>query len=274
MVTTSVSGALHSADSQLRDELQTLAADARGWFLTGTHSQRVRTRDDGDTTHAFDEELQNRLLQFFERSKLPIRFSSEEREDIDLTSDPQLVALIDPLDGSDVAARGYPMCSISVSIIDLEASAPVLSRIAEVFTGHQFAAFRGTATRNDQPIRPSSVEDPHNAFVVSYFASRSRLSKAASDIDKWSAFKLVLDYGGMLDIAKVGSGQCDAMIEATNGMVAREYIGGVHIATAAGAASSTITGAPIPTLLDRDARSDFIVAATPALHERILGLWQ
>jgi fructose-1,6-bisphosphatase/inositol monophosphatase family enzyme len=143
------------------------------------------------------------------------------------------VALVDPLDGSDVAARGYPLCSISVSIIDLEANTPVLSRIAEVFTGHQFAAFRETATRNDQPIRPSNIVEPHDAFVVSYCASRSRLSKVARDIDKSSAFSLVLDYGGMLDIAKVGSGQCDAMIEATSGIVAREYIGGVHIATAA-----------------------------------------
>lgn len=269
-----LTAALRIADTELRGELQALAAEARGWFLTGSHSHHLRTRDDGDTTHAFDEELQDRLLHFFERSKLPIRFSSEERDDIDLGPDPQLVALIDPLDGSDVAARGFPLCSISVSIIDLEAGAPVLSRIAEVFTGHQYAAFLTKATRNDQPIRPSSVQDPRDAFVVSYFASRSRLSKVAADIDKWSAFGLVLDYGGMLDMAKVGSGQCDAMIEATNGMVTREYIAGVHIATAAGATSSTMTGAPIPTLLDRNARSDFIIAATPTLHERILELWR
>jgi hypothetical protein len=71
-------------DSQLREELQKLASDARGWFLAGSHSHHLRTRDDGDTTHAFDEQLEDRLLQFFERSKLPIRFSSEERADIDL----------------------------------------------------------------------------------------------------------------------------------------------------------------------------------------------
>jgi fructose-1,6-bisphosphatase/inositol monophosphatase family enzyme len=63
-------------------------------------------------------------------------------------------------------------------------------------------------------------------------------------------FQLVLNYGGMLD-----------------------NVAGVHIATAAGARASTMSGSPIPVLPDRDARPDFLVAATPELQERILALW-
>ncbi len=272
MITLSNS-ALRTTDTQLDTELRALANDARHWFATGSHSQHQRTRADGDVTHAFDHELEERLLHFFVNSKLPVRFSSEERSDIDLVGDPQLLALVDPLDGSDVAARGYPLCSIAVSLIDLESNTPVLSRIAEVFTGHQFSALFDTAARNGETIRPSKVQALEHAFVVAYFASRSRMSRFAVQSHKWSSFRLVLNYGGMLDIAKVGSGQCDAMVETLGGMVAREYIAGVHIATAAGATASTVAGEPIPTLVTREARSDFIVAATPQLHERILQLW-
>jgi fructose-1,6-bisphosphatase/inositol monophosphatase family enzyme len=60
------------------------------------------------------------------------------------------------------------------------------------------------------------------------------------------------------------------MIEVLNGMVAREYVAGVHIAQAAGAVSSTLDGEPIPTLLQRDARSTFVVAATPELHAELV----
>ena len=95
-----------------------LAADAKEWFLSGVGVEQRRTRNDGDTTHAFDEELEERL-QFLVRSRLPIRFSSEERSDVDLVGSPELLALVDPLDGSDVAARGYPLCSISISLVDM-----------------------------------------------------------------------------------------------------------------------------------------------------------
>ena len=83
---------------------------------------------------------------------------------------------------------------------------------------------------------------------------------------------MVRNYGGLVDIAKVGSGQSDAMVEVLKGFVAREYVAGVHIATAAGAIASTLDGRPIPVLLERSDRCKFIVAATPQLHEELLRL--
>src|SRR5919197_769910 len=130
-----LSSTLERTDSALEHELARLADEAKQWFLSGTDVDHIRTRSDGDTTHAFDYQLEEALLQFFTKTKLPIRFSSEERPDIDLSASPELLALVDPLDGSDVAARGYPLCSISVSLVDMAARAPLVSRIVEVFTG-------------------------------------------------------------------------------------------------------------------------------------------
>lgn len=126
------------------------------------------------------------------------------------------------------------------------------------------------ALKNGAPIKPSAVESTGEAFIVSYFASRSRMAKVAAHTSAWSRCRLVLNYGGLPDIAKVGAGQCAAMIEVLNGMVAREYVAGIHVAQAAGASMSTLDGDPIPILLDREERSTFVVAATPQLHAELL----
>lgn len=263
---------LEAVDRQLGNEMAHLAGHAKHRFLNGIGVGELQVKSDGDTTHAFDSDLEDALLRFFEGCGLPSRFSSEEREDVDLAADPQFVVLVDPLDGSEVAARGYPMCSISVAVVEMGTRAPVLSRIVEVFTGFQYAARDGIATMNGVPMKPSRVTRARDAMVVSYFASRSRIG-AFAGAQGWDAFKLLLNYGGLLDIAKVGAGQCDAMVEVLKGMVAREYIAGVHIAATAGATATTLSGDPVPVLLERDARSKFVVAATPQLHEELLRLF-
>ena len=99
------------------------------------------------------------------------------------------------------------------------------------------------------------------------------MARVADFAAGWGACTLVLNYGGLLDIAKVGSGQCDAMIEVLKGFVAREYVAGVHIAQAAGAIATTLDGSPIPIHVDRNAVSKFVVAATRELHSVMLRLF-
>jgi fructose-1,6-bisphosphatase/inositol monophosphatase family enzyme len=240
--------------------------------LRGVGLEEVRVRSDGDTTHAFDADLEERLLRFFKGTGLPLRFSSEERPDVDLVSSPELLALVDPLDGSAMLARGYPSGSISVSIVDMASKTPVLSRIAEVFTGFQYSALGTTALRDGAPMQPSSVRSVSDAFVVSYFASGSRTGLFRRSPVRWEACWMLRNYGGLVDIAKVGAGQCDAMVEALKGFVPREYVAGLHIAQAAGATASTLDGEPVPVLLDRVARCKFVVAATAELHRALLEL--
>jgi fructose-1,6-bisphosphatase/inositol monophosphatase family enzyme len=267
------SAALDALDRRLQRELAELAAEVKHRSLTGVGVEVVRTRSDGDATRAFDEDLEERLLRFFQESRLPARFSSEERADIDLASSPELLLLVDPLDGSAMAARGYPTGSIAVSVVDMGTATPLLSRIVEVFTGFQYSAMGGVALRDGSPIRPSDVRSVASAVLVSYFAPGSRIGLFRQSGIRWEACKMLRNYGGLVDIAKVGAGQCDAMVEVLKGFVAREYVAGVHIAQAAGAVATTPDGRPIPVLLDRDARSKFVVAATPELHSELLGMF-
>jgi fructose-1,6-bisphosphatase/inositol monophosphatase family enzyme len=261
---------LRAFDRRLEQEMGQLADELRHRSLHGVGLEEIRVREDGDTTHRFDADAEERLLHVFAASGLPFRFSSEERDDVDLVGDPQLLALVDPLDGSMGLARGRPGGSIAVCVVDMESASPVLSRIAEVFTGVQYSAFGGTALRGGKPIRPSGVTKLKDAVVGSYFASGSRLH-AVSQLDlDWTRFGLLLNNGGLLDIAKVGTGQADAYIEVAKGFPGREYAAGLDIALTAGAVASTLERDPVPILLDRAQRIKFVVSATPELHNQML----
>lgn len=264
--------ALEAVDRRLHTEMAELAEEVRRRALHGVGLEEIRVRSDGDTTHTFDADVEERLLNFFSSTGLPIRFSSEERPDVDLVSSPELLALVDPLDGSAMVARGYPSGSISVSLVDMATAKPVLSRIAEVFTGFQYSALGTTALKNGLSMHPSNVLSLDDALVVSYFASSSRTELFRRSPVRWEACRMLRNYGGLVDIAKVGAGQCDAMVEALKGFVAREYVAGVHIAETAGAVATTLDGARIPVLLDRSARCRFVVAGTAELHAELCGL--
>jgi fructose-1,6-bisphosphatase/inositol monophosphatase family enzyme len=264
--------ALEAVDQRLQHEIAELAEEVRRRALLGTGLEELRVRSDGDTTHAFDADVEEQLLNFFSSTGLPIRFSSEERPDVDLVSSPELLALVDPLDGSAMVARGYPSGSISVSVVDMATATPLLSRIAEVFTGFQYSALGTTARKDGRPMHPSHVRSLDDALVVSYFASSSRTELFRRSAVRWEACHMLRNYGGLVDIAKVGSGQCDAMVEALKGFVAREYVAGVHIATAAGAVATTLDGMSVPVLLDRSARCRFVVAGTLELHDELCRL--
>ncbi len=265
-------GALDAVDRRLQVEMATLAEDVRQRVLRGVGVEAVRIRSDGDTTHAFDADVEERLLKFFANTGLPVRFSSEERPDVDLVSSPELLVLVDPLDGSAMVARGYPSGSIAVSVVDMATARPLLSRIAEVFTGFQYSALGSVALKDGVPMRPSGVRSASEALVVSYFATSSRIELFRRSPARWEVCRLLRNYGGLVDIAKVGAGQCDAMVEVLKGFVAREYVAGLHITEAAGAVASTLEGAPVPVHLERSERSRFVVAATPELHDDLLRL--
>ena len=88
------------------------------------------------------------------------------------------------------------MCSISVSVVNMATATPLLSRIIEVFTGFQYAASEGHATKNGAPIAPSRVRSAKDALVVSYFASKSRMAKVRASAADWSSCRLLINYGG------------------------------------------------------------------------------
>lgn len=257
-------------DLILAEELEGLGTEVRRRVETLSGLSALRTRVDGDTTHAFDRMAEERIVRALERSGINAVVSSEESDDFVIGDGGDYLAIVDPIDGSDMVARGYPLASTAISLIDRSRMAPVYSRIYEVFTGCHFTAKDGTATRNGRAMVPSKIDELSSAFIVSYSATFARRTTPAMRRILHTPSSLLLNYGGPLDIAKVGSGQCEAVVESIKGFPPRDLIPGLHIATCAGAVATDLEGNPLSLSFDRDSRATFIVAANAALSEQLL----
>jgi len=236
----------------------------------GLHA--LRHRDDGDTTHAFDAYAEDQLYRLFESARLPVRFSSEETDDIDLVAHPTLLAVVDPLDGSALLTRGHAVGSVAVSVVDLESATPILSRVLDVFADVQYSAADGHATRNGAPVRPSSVDSLDRALVMTYASSNDRLALLCRQLAKWPPVGQLINHGGPLGVVKVGTGECEVAFEASKGFMPRDYVAGAHIAQTAGAIVTQLDGSPLPFDARRDARVRFVAAANAELHAKVITL--
>jgi fructose-1,6-bisphosphatase/inositol monophosphatase family enzyme len=261
---------IDKVDTILAEVFENLGRDIRRRVETMSGLSALRTKVDGDTTHAFDSMAEERIVQALERAGVNAVVSSEESDDFVIGDGNEYLVIVDPIDGSDMVARGYPLASTAISIIDRSKEVPVYSRIYEIFTGCHFVAKDGSATRNGRLMRPSKIDDLASAFIVSYSATLARRTAPAMRPILDTRSSLFLNYGGPLDIAKVGSGQCEAVVESIKGFPPRDLIPGLHIAMCAGAVAADLDGNPLPLAFDRDSRCTFVAAANAALLDQLL----
>jgi fructose-1,6-bisphosphatase/inositol monophosphatase family enzyme len=257
-------------EADLAAEFEVLGDEIRRRVANLEGLEAIAERSDGDTTHSFDSFAENRIIQVLRRTGLNLTITSEESPSMVLGSGDDFVAIVDPIDGSDMVARGYPLASIAVSLVENQNNKPVLSRIYEIFTNTHFSASGGVALRNGRAVKPSNVKSLSSAFIVAYAApyGRRRLGLSRSLFE--SKAELFLNYGGPLDIAKVGTGQCDGVAESVKGFAPRDLVAGWHIATCAGAASCKLDGSPLKVDVRESSRTKFLVAANVTLLEQMV----
>jgi myo-inositol-1(or 4)-monophosphatase len=261
---------IDKVDLILAEEFENLGTEIRRRVETMRGLSALRTRVDGDTTHSFDSMAEERIVRALERAGIGAVVSSEESDDFVIGDGNDYLVIVDPIDGSDMVARGYPLASTAISLIDRRKGVPIYSRIYEIFTGCHFIAKDGVATRNGRTMAPSKIDDLASAFIVSYSATFARRTTPAMQRILDTRSSLFLNYGGPLDIAKVGSGQCEAVVESIKGFPPRDLIPGLHIATCAGAVATDLDGNPLPMAFDRDSRVTFVAAANRALLDQLL----
>jgi len=261
---------IEQLDSALAEEFESIGAEVRRRVADLDGLQALATRSDGDTTHSFDRFAEDRILRILSHAGLDMVVSSEESSEEVIGSQRDYIAIVDPIDKSDMVARGYPYGSIAATFVDINRNYPVFSRIYEIFTGVQYSAMNGVAKRNNTPIHPSRVERLEDAFVVSYSATYERRMYSDAERLPKAPARLFLNNSSSLDIAKVGAGQCDGVVEILKGYYPRDFLPGFHIATCAGAVSCGLDGKPIRIQTYRNARTFFLVAATTSLLQEML----
>ena len=172
----------------------------------------------------------------------------------------QLIAVIDPIDGSTNASAGLPWFGTSLCAIDK--AGPLASLVANQATGDRWHAVRGGgAFKNNVPIAPSGVERLGDAFLA--------VSGLPSRHFGWRQFRA---YGASaLDLCSVADGTFDAFADlSVDAHGSWDYLGALLVCTEAGACIADVHDRDLVALGHADRRTP-IAAASPALMAELLG---
>jgi len=233
-------------------------------------------KNDGDLTRNIDKIVENIFINYLIRYKIPVKVISEETGILNITSNPQFAMFLDPVDGSDIAARGYPLCSIALSLYCLETKKPLFSIIGDIIQGKIFYTNEKNAfIIEDEMIKPMKASDykPLNeCMLVCYAAKPDRIMKIFEQKKLFEQIGLFLNYGGPMDIARVGEGTVDIFLEFQKGFKCIDYVAGIDITQKSGAIITDLQGYELEPDFDLDGRKKFLVTSNRKLHEQILQL--
>lgn len=161
----------------------------------------------------------------------------------------ELLAVLDPVDGSTNAHRGIPFWSTSICVLDR--SGPKVALVANQATGERYEAVRGSgATRDSRPIKPSRCESVSDSIVgISGFPSRKV---------GWAQFRA--QGAASLEMCAVAEGILDAyMVVGGSHIYEWDYLASMLICEEAGALVSDLRG---ERLVKRDATPRWPIAAS------------
>jgi myo-inositol-1(or 4)-monophosphatase len=186
-----------------------------------------------------------------------------------VTSSTDRVWYVDPLDGTLNYARGLPLWSISVALV--EEDRPVLGVVYDPVRDEMFSGYRGSgAWCNGAPLTGSGVGRPQDAFVhiTVDFKDGGNLT-GLEDLQRIAPHVMRTRNLGSaaLALAYVAAGRLDAMLHRF--AYPWDYAAGVVLIEGAGGIVTRITGEPYTV------REHAVLAAgTQALHECLLDALQ
>ena len=183
----------------------------------------------------------------------------------------ELVAVLDPVDGSTNAARGLPWFSTSFCAVDSEGMRAAL--VLNLASNKAYRAVRGRgATVDGRPLTPPTGGDRGRGSGPS---EQRRLGEATVGLTYipprhlgWRQYRVLGSIA--LDMCAVAEGVLDAYIDCTNeGHSTWDYLGAALVCAEAGVAMGEAWGRPLlPD--DLTERRYPVVAATPPLLEEAL----
>lgn len=172
--------------------------------------------------------------------------------------DAELVAVIDPVDGSTNASRGIPWYATSICVLDV--GGPRVALVVNQATGSRYHAVRGQgAFRDETRLEASGCADMRNAVVGLSGYPRRHFG--------WSQYRA---FGAAaLDLCAVAEGSLDAWAAVGRAHLGPwDYLGGLLLCTEAGAVVADLDGGDL-VVIEHAARRAAAAAATPQLLDQL-----
>lgn len=229
----------------------------------------------GDTTLEIDRIAESEARRVIERSGVSCVLISEESGETCLgCGRPEVIALLDPIDGSGNAARGMRLFGTSISFAPYGTGSPSCDEIAaaavmNLGTEELFSATRGRGARlNGRRIAASTVTNVHEVILAldanGAFAQVDRilvLLQAIRDVRRLGSSALELCY--------LAAGCVDAFIDFRGSNTIQDLGAGLLIAAEAGATITDFDGKPINCALRPVHSISLLAAGNAVLHAEL-----
>jgi NAD+ kinase len=221
----------------------------------------------GNLTSRADDILEQAILR--RARELGVSVLSEEAGLVDLGSD--LLAVVDPLDGSRNAGRGIPFHCTSVAVGPARGTLGALQAgvVRNLVTGDTYAAAAGQpATLNGVPVRQAPFDPAEVMVGIIADYSESEIDEAHAHPDHH-----IRDLGSAaLEICLVGTGALDAFI------VRKPWLRVIDIAAATvfvracgGRVIDPATGQDLDVPLTMEVRTGILAAAGTEAYREVAG---
>jgi myo-inositol-1(or 4)-monophosphatase len=153
---------------------------------------------------------------------------SEESPRVDPTAD--VVAVIDPIDGSTNASMGLPWFATSICAMD--ADGPLAAVVVNQALDITYSAIRGQgAWRDGARIASSACTDLSEAIVI--------INAAPPQPVGWRQYRVL--GAAALDMCAVADGTADGFVDFGTGLAAWDYLGALLVCQEAGASVGQIS---------------------------------
>ena len=222
----------------------------------------------GDPTREIDLEIESLYVCELKRILGSVRIKSEESGWVLNDDNSEFVAIVDPIDGTEMAARQVALFSTAVSILRPDGDL-VFSAVGDVGMDQVFWADSTRAFLDDRRLRAPEERILANSFLVNYSMSADRTNHPEWAVRVLERCARFLNYGGPLFLAKIADGTVDGVLEYQKGYFLYDLLPGLHIARNAGAAVCNLSGEPLD-LSDFDRRYKFFATSGNALQREIL----
>ncbi len=242
---------------RLAREAALLASSMRSAAITDIATKSTRT----DVVTAADTAVERYVGAALRRLRPGDRLLGEEAGERAGDLGASVRWILDPIDGTVNYLYGLPQWAVSLAVeVDGQVVAGVVRNGG---TGQEWTALRGAgAYRDGRPIRCSEVTELGQALVATGFgyAPARRAHQAGVLAGLLPAVRDIRRFGSAaLDLCLAAQGQVDAYFE--KGLNLWDHAAGALVATEAGLHVTGLAGAP--------PGPDLVLAAPPAIHQRL-----
>ncbi|MCK4369603.1 MAG: hypothetical protein KAW03_00925, partial [Candidatus Lokiarchaeota archaeon] len=237
----------------------------------------------GDISMNIDIIAENIIIESLKKANVDVLLISEEIGekyigDKEKAKENQAVLIVDPLDGSNNAARGVPYCSVSIAYANGSKISDINKAVVlNLNTKDIYWAEKGNgAFLNDTKIHVSDLDISQKCFFELNLSMKNlldNLQKLSPLIKRFYRIRIL--GSSALTLCQIASGSMEAFINLRRSNRLVDVAAGLLILKEAGGNISTLDGSEIDDILSINVKFPFIASNArlePFLKEKLVNL--